>query len=133
MTEDPIRIDFALICDDLRREDNGKLILIGVYPYDIGVSEFPANVVVTVVLGLEVTGPVEKEFEIRVKHDGNQITAGRGKFGIEASAIIGFGGTFLKQIPRPGVVEFQLKFQNGDWQTIKKIPIVLANASPPPS
>lgn len=32
----------VILCDDIRREDNGKLILIGVYTGDIVPVEFPA-------------------------------------------------------------------------------------------
>lgn len=33
--------DYTIICDDFRREDNGKLILLGIYMGTIVVSQFP--------------------------------------------------------------------------------------------
>ncbi|AMN46398.1 hypothetical protein ACG33_04620 [Steroidobacter denitrificans] len=39
----PLEIREVLVCDDIRREDNGKAILIGVYVGDILVSAFPVN------------------------------------------------------------------------------------------
>lgn len=33
----------AIFCDDIRREDNGKLLLIGVYPEGITIAGFPAS------------------------------------------------------------------------------------------
>lgn len=129
----PIQIDFALVCDDMRREDNGKLILIGVYGYDIAVAEFPANIILTVVIGFKVTGPTEAAFELQVLHERKQIARGRGQFGVSASAILGFGGTLLKDISGPGEIEFQIKLPDQEWQTIKKIPIVLASAPSRPS
>lgn len=38
-----VEFDFAVICDDIRKEDNGKLILIGVYSGNILVGGFPGK------------------------------------------------------------------------------------------
>ena len=42
MTERAFTVESVLLCDDIRREDNGKAILIGVYSGDIVVPQFPA-------------------------------------------------------------------------------------------
>lgn len=47
----------VIFCDDIRREDNGKLIFIGVYPEDIYPHKFPANLR----LSLWVTSELESE------------------------------------------------------------------------
>ena len=39
----PLEFREVLVCDDIRREDNGKAILIGVYYGDIVVSQFPIS------------------------------------------------------------------------------------------
>lgn len=39
----PFKVTSALLCDDVRTENNGKLILIGVYLGAVGVKSFPLN------------------------------------------------------------------------------------------
>jgi hypothetical protein len=39
----PLEVREVLVCDDIRREDNGKAILIGVYVGDIVANSFPLN------------------------------------------------------------------------------------------
>ncbi len=36
-------IAFGILCDGVRREDNGKLILLGVYGRNIMIQDFPGN------------------------------------------------------------------------------------------
>jgi hypothetical protein len=43
-----LKIISVLICDDVRREENGKEILIGVYSGDIIVTRFPAAMALTI-------------------------------------------------------------------------------------
>jgi hypothetical protein len=60
-----IKFDSAVVCDDVRTENTGKNILIGVVSSDLGFPEFPANTMLTVyaegevlragVISLEVT------------------------------------------------------------------------------
>jgi hypothetical protein len=62
MTATKIDIDFAFICDEVRREDNGKLLIIGVYTNDIIVMNFPVNLLLAVVVGFNVDEPIETDF-----------------------------------------------------------------------
>ncbi len=39
----PIELREGLICDEIRREDNGKALLVGVYPGDILMSKIPGK------------------------------------------------------------------------------------------
>jgi hypothetical protein len=128
-----IDIDFAFICDEVRREDNGKLIIIGVYTYDIIVLNFPVDLVLTIVVSLKVDEPVETDFELRLSHDGKLINTGKGHFKLEKSSITGIPKIPLQNISGPGELKFEMRFGDGDWQTIRKIPILGANVSPLPS
>lgn len=40
----PVKIDYAILCDQVRREDNKKHLLIGVYSGDVLVNQFPAKI-----------------------------------------------------------------------------------------
>ena len=39
-----MRIESAIVCDDARKEEGGKHFLIGIYPHNILVSDFPVSV-----------------------------------------------------------------------------------------
>jgi len=67
----PIRVDYAILCDDIRQEANGKLILIGIYTGDILISEFPAKLSLCILLhGRAGTGSsVTMEIRYRAKFE----------------------------------------------------------------
>lgn len=41
-----LEVDCALCCDSVRKEDNGKLILVGIYQQDVLVTQFPAKLTI---------------------------------------------------------------------------------------
>lgn len=54
--------EVALICDDIRKEDNGKLLFVGVYSDTMTVLEFPATLPrlsCAIYFRAEATGPFE--------------------------------------------------------------------------
>ena len=62
--ESKISIRGAILCDDVRKEDNGKILLIGVYSSDILVRQFPFKKN----LCLWLHGPAERgEYKIQVR------------------------------------------------------------------
>jgi hypothetical protein len=132
MTASKINIDFAFICDEVRREDNGKLLIIGVYAYDIIVRNFPVDLALTVVVSFNVDAPIETDFELKISHDGKSMSAVKGRFRLEKSSITGFPKLPL-HISAPGELQFEMRLDDGEWQTIRKMPILSANVSPPPS
>tara|TARA_R110001606_G_scaffold188662_1_gene336516 strand:- start:852 stop:1319 length:468 start_codon:yes stop_codon:yes gene_type:complete len=46
----------CVVCDDVRVEDNGKIILIGVYAGDIVVPQFPADIPLRVYFSVRIEG-----------------------------------------------------------------------------
>ena len=56
------RLQQTLLCDDVRREDNGKQILIGIYGNDVLLPGFPANI--TLCLWMRFTAPTEKQYSL---------------------------------------------------------------------
>jgi hypothetical protein len=111
-----------LICDDARREINGKEIIIGVYGGDIVVPKFPAGLRLTVWIEYSVVGEGEIDLKPRV-------VTGHGSelFSAELTAQI-FGdsptGTLaVGPVPilmtDPGTLSIELQQQGAEWQTIK--------------
>jgi hypothetical protein len=127
-----IDIEFAFICDEVRREDSGKLLIIGVYTYDILVINFPVSLVLTVVVSFNIDAPIETDFELKVSHNGKVMGGGKGHFNLQKSTIIGLPKIPLQNISGPGELKFEIRFGDGAWQTLRKTPISSANVSPPP-
>lgn len=59
------RVD-AVFCDDIRQEDNGKHILIGVYPNDIMLPEFPIQVRLSLWARVRDVTPGTRKFRMRL-------------------------------------------------------------------
>ena len=63
---------FALICDDIRVEDNHKSIIIGVYTGDIQVNSFPCSLALCCWVSIEMERhpePVEIEVKLRIEFE----------------------------------------------------------------
>lgn len=72
------RYAHSIFCDDVRREDNGKHLHIGVYASQMLVREFPITLPGLAVVVTSAT-PIEKPFEtlkIRILRDSEEISDG---------------------------------------------------------
>ena len=133
----PPKVRFGILCEDVRREDNGKLIFIGVYGSNVLVGGFPATIVFANPVWFELKEPYEGVIWSQVLLDETKLTEAKG------FARIGVGNPVMSiqpiplEVPREGALSFQLKFsEDGDWQTAVTMPIKLnpsASASPPPA
>ena len=65
----PVDIKSAILCDDIRREDNGKMLFIGVYVGEILVAEFPVALRLTWVLFGKHQKTASHDMEFRVSYD----------------------------------------------------------------
>jgi uncharacterized protein DUF6941 len=130
MSDGPLKIIYGLICDDVRREDNGKLIIIGAYGSNISVGTFPANLLLSCILIGEVLEPVEFSFafealykdEVRVKCTGTLRLEERG------DVLLNLPNLSFAKLPAPGILGFRLKQTGGKWQTIRTIRLVSTSA-----
>ena len=124
-----IKIRFAFICDDARREDNGKLIYIGVYGQNIVVHELPFSATLTLAVWFETEKAIDIEFQMRVTLDDKQIAGGSGRLKVGE----GVGASIIPQIPiaadKEGVLKFELKFGDNDWEIATTIPIISRNVA----
>jgi hypothetical protein len=135
-----IEIRSAVICEQIRKEVNGKDILIGVYSADLIVASFPAIVPLSfwLMLFADRPGPLALEFRI-LGVDGAAIA------GFDASGDItakGFGTLSAPILPvplsGPGSLKFEWRRKAADvWQGFSELEVKLnpgaTNASPLPS
>jgi hypothetical protein len=122
-----IKVNYALVCDSIRQEDNGKLIFVGVYTGDILISRYPADLTLQVWLEMlpEVGGDPE-DFSVRIRQgpdDGLvlgelEATVER----IDPDQPVGPTQVSLPPIPfhveRPSEFIVELKAGEGDWMPV---------------
>jgi hypothetical protein len=77
MTES-IAFKHAMLCDDVRREDNGKLIVIGLYAGNIQLSSFPASLALSLLCEFITNSdrPIQCEIGISFQLNGEASTKG---------------------------------------------------------
>jgi hypothetical protein len=124
MTEEAPKVTLsnALLCDDVRREDNGKDILIGVYTGKVLVSKMPANLVVALWIVTKTKGAGSFEREVRVVGPDKK-TIAEGRFrAVIVKEDEGYASFALSKVPlnmnRTGEIKFQWKKPMGRWVTL---------------
>lgn len=133
-----LKIDAALICDDIRMEANGKAMLIGMYPGDILLNRMPAAISVAVWLNGRIQGAPGK-FKIKIylgdKSDQSEDTATdlapmqRGENGEFFLALNGI----MLNITEPTTITVGIKKNEDDWIISTRKRILLAEANSPSS
>ena len=74
-----MKFENAIICDEVRVEDTGKHIIIGVYSESIAVSDFPANLLLSFWIQFYVDRDGEIDIELRILSNKKQVAHARGK------------------------------------------------------
>jgi hypothetical protein len=121
-----IKVRQVVVCDDIRREFNGKEILIGVYGSDIVVSNFPSPLNLS--FWVQFTAPEvapEIPLEVRLMGDDElQFILLKAVIRIDRAGkgaiAIGPLPTFL-QVPTN--LRLQIKQKNTEWETVEEIKV----------
>ncbi len=120
----PFTINSVVICDDLRREWNGKDILIGVYGGGMKVQVLPMMVLISLWLETNPLTIGEYTASLKVVGQGNSILFEQvlGKLSIATlePSNAAFAGIPLN-LQAEGKIEFQLSIDGGEWQVIKSL------------
>jgi hypothetical protein len=118
---DSYTIEFVLLCDQVRREDNGKLFAIGIYSGTIVLSEFPATLVLSLVTMIRAHKIGEARIELRILLDGAPVAGWDAMFGspeATGSELISLPPIPVA-VPHAGQLEFQFRQRETDaWQTV---------------
>lgn len=124
-----IRFASALVCDEIRREDTGKYILIGVYVSEILVDRLPAGLQLSFWLIITVDTDQPRAFEMRLVGPGEAqlmrgaVTASFAKAGGPYGLPLGPAPIQLQSVGRLRL-EVQLQGQE-DWQEIANLTVSL--------
>lgn len=133
MAQNKSRLKFkcVVICDDIRREDNGKQILIGVYSGNIVVEKFPANLVLSAWLQCTAseTGDIPLNLRI-VNGEKEAVAGGSGKVHVEVAAenMSLTIPRLLVQVSTEDTLTFQVQQHHGRWTSVHRIGVVLQNS-----
>lgn len=94
----------ALLCDDIRREANGKLILVGVYLANIAMAE-PATISLDLHIGITASKPGDYNLEFTLASPTGKKTLSKGNLKIERADT----RTFIE------IKGIQVSFEKNGW------------------
>ena len=128
-----INISQAIACDDIRQENNGKFILIGVYAGIIGLPFFPTHLP----LGFWMTAKPSRvggyHIDFRIKTPNETPVSIQGQMLVhieEENAIISLVlPPTLLTIEKPGDIILEYKENEGSWRSICSLEAKLATHS----
>ncbi len=123
----PISFKFAVICDEIRREDNGKFLIIGAYAAEILVLEFPIALGLAAFLPFEAQEKQSLELEFQALVNGQRVYGANGHIEIvsgeppfaDALPINRIGMVLYGE----GAIEFQARQKDGEWQTVRRLSV----------
>jgi hypothetical protein len=111
-----INSKFSIMCDEVRMENNGKLMILGLYTPDMSVPQFPFTVpVLTFVFWIEGTIPGNYQFSARLVHleTGGELAQAMGNFALVKQGI-GIAPIRLQGLTfrHPGPYTFNIRINN---------------------
>ena len=119
------RIEYAIICDDLRREDNGKLLIIGAYGGEILVSDLPAVLSLRILLGVYSSTTGSVPVSLKIKQDGKTILDGTRSLNFTIADTIGLlgGARILLEIESETWLEIKGRTESSRFRRISRVHI----------
>ena len=120
-----MRIHNAIICDQVRKEDTGKHLLLGVYPVDVLVRDFPATIALVLWMQLYVDRNGEYEVEFRTQNDKKSISRTKATMNVKNHlhpVTIALPSAPI-EIDGECTLSFQIREKNKRWKTVKEVPV----------
>jgi len=116
MSEQRHSISYGVVCDDIRQESNGKLILVGVYSRDIRLSKIPGQAQLAFLIALNASETGGIKFESQVLFNGEQMLHANGEGNIDGKglAMVSFPpGPFV--FKSEGELVFRARLEDEEW------------------
>jgi hypothetical protein len=112
----------AVICEDIRFEHNGKLMLIGVFSGHIVMANIPTALNFALACFGNINAPFHSTFGIRVTDDRKEPlfqVDPMGEFGaVETGPVTFTIPTFGFVVPRPTTLRFEIKVGDNPWKLL---------------
>lgn len=115
-----LHLKTALLCDDIRQEDNGKFMIIGVYTPNMTVPQIPFVLPsLSFFLLFDADEPGEHAFKFNLNHleTGRSLVEGMGQIGVK----------------RAGTAVMPLKLGNAQFQAVGSYTLSLSIDDAPPT
>lgn len=123
-------LEYGIVCDDVRREDNGKLIAVGIYASDIQVSRFPTAIQLRLLLGIRSYKSGSFMFNIRVLQDRKTIFHATGSAeNTESNSFTVMGtGPIGINVTDDTILKFQGRVDQSRYKTLCTLPVRLKDS-----
>lgn len=149
MSEPTIKFQYAIFCDDIRTEDNGKGLFVGVYTGGISFSSVPHKFrfcaflqcsSMVEVASLDPNGQTELEIQFEMAHDGGGPVSTQNPLKIPHSIMVdsisGFSAMLIGptiEIKGPGILTLKVRELGQEWIDVaqKRVGIMSAPSSAP--
>lgn len=120
-----VEIAFAILCEGVRREDNGKLFAYGMFGNNVLLPSFPALLELCLLLRIMPVAPGEHDLHFKVMVSDQEVV----KFGGKVKSIDGSPETtatpiFPVQIESPGTLSFAASDDGENWATVLSMPVM---------
>ncbi|EBA17408.1 hypothetical protein RSK20926_06717 [Roseobacter sp. SK209-2-6] len=114
-----------VFCDDIRREDNGKLLFVGVYPEDLVPSALPSNILMSVWISIKELSVGVHKMRLRFDFPNEKHIEVDGQVSVKepnrVTSLVYAG--LLVTLERPGEIKASLKFGDGPYFDIGSLPV----------
>lgn len=120
MKKSAFKLRTGFLCDDVRREDNGKYLFIGGYEHNVLFPMFPASHVFSIVILGESTKPHKFDLKLRVRFNEEVIREGGGEVDVAhaGQTMLCLKGILL-QLKHEGMMSFDMRQSDpGEWEPI---------------
>jgi hypothetical protein len=125
----PHSIKYGLVCEDIRREDNGKLIIIGMYGQNISLSAVPVGLQLSFLVAVHAGGAGREKIEIDVSLNDEELAKVSGEIEFDAK------GLALVTLPRgvmpiraPGDLVLRARLSDDQWTELWRGPVSIKAA-----
>lgn len=123
-TRPSFTIKHVTVCDEIRREDSGKFILIGVYGENIIVPRFPLDMTLAFFMSIIPHKEGEISCQWKITHDKfGDLTVTEGKMLVkqkEKESLVALRRVPL-QVPEDGILSLKVRENEGRWRNVKSM------------
>lgn len=119
-----MKIGSAIFCDDVRREDNGKILMVGAYASEIIVSEFPATLILQCLIVVDADEANKLQLAFEFFMDDHLRTRGRGELTLynKGRILLPIHNLVAQDMKEPCVLRLDLDIGQG-MHTVVAIPV----------
>lgn len=112
-----MKFDYAILCDQVRREDNGKIFIIGVYASDIQVPSIPSTVLLSLLLWF--SGPTKPmKLDMKAELNSKEIISGSVDLhAVQSNRSATVFSNIPLHVPELGILEFSI-FWDEKWTNV---------------